>query len=392
MIIRKPKLTLLKRGDGTGQEPILALPFAKSRADSRTRRKYIRWGLISGNFLLLLAVAVFVVNNRSASQTIRSSTVNSAVSTASSISNPLDELSSAKIALQAAQMANMPEATAVKNQADSESTLLAVVASDDSVVAKPQIVATSLKSKHDIIRYTVKAGDTITSIATKFGIAPNGVRWSNNISGEAVPAGKELLIPPANGIVYRVKAGDSIDSLVSRYQANRDSFITVNDAESGSLEVGSLVWIPNATQPLPTLRFAAASSGFSFGTSAIYGSNGYDRGYCTWWASFRRTQIGNPVPSNLGNAITWKSRAGLAGLGTGTRPQKGAVIWTPASRGYGHVGFVEQVNDDGSVWVSDMNSRGFARMDVNSGGAGGWNRVSYRLLSPDQAAGFWYIY
>ncbi|MBA3757493.1 LysM peptidoglycan-binding domain-containing protein [Candidatus Saccharibacteria bacterium] len=330
------------------------------------------------------------MTNRSANQTVRSSTVSSAVGTASSISSPLDELSSAKIALQAAQMTNLPEATAVRNQADTESTLLAVASSDTNIVAKPQIVATAQKSKHDIRRYTAKPGDTITGLATKFGIAPNGIRWSNGLTGEPIPAGKVLLIPPADGIVYTVKAGDTIDSLVGKYQANKDSFITVNDAESGSLAVGSIIWIPNGTQPLPTLRFRATNSSSFFG--AVYGSNGYDRGYCTWWAAYRRTQVGQPIPSNLGNAITWKSRAQSAGFGTGNVPRKGAVIWTPASSGYGHVGFVEEINADGSVWASDMNSRGYARMDVNSGSAGGWNRVSYRLLSPEKAATFGYIY
>lgn len=342
---------------------------------------------------MLLAVAVFVVTNRSASQTIRSSTVNSATATASAISNPLDELSSAKIALQTAEMVKLPQTTAVRNQADSESTLLLVASSDAKIVAKPQLVATAQKSRYDITRYITKAGDSVTSVAGKYNLSPNSVRWSNAINGESLPVGKELLIPPANGIVYKVKAGDTTDSLVSRYQANKESFITVNDAEGGSLPVGTLVWIPNGIQSLPSLRFAAAGSGgFSFGDSAIYGFNGYDRGYCTWWVSYRRSQIGQPIPANLGNAITWKARAQAAGLGVGTVPKKGAAIWTPTTRGLGHVGFVEEVTADGWVWTSDMNSSGFAKMDVNSGRGGGWNKVSYRYLSPDKAATFWYIY
>lgn len=101
--------------------------------------------------------------------------------------------------------------------------------------------------------------------------------------------------------------------------------------------------------------------------------------------------MGHPVPSNLGNACTWKNLAVVAGFGVGTKPAAGAVIWSPGGC-LGHVGFVERMNEDGSIWVSDMNSRGFAAMDVNSVRAGGWNRVSYRLLDPDQAANFWYIY
>jgi len=340
-----------------------------------------------------LLVAVFILSNRTASQTIRSGTASSAITTTRSLPNPLDQLSSAQIALQAAQMTDLPELIAVRNQADSENALLAVVPSDTNVVAKPQIVSTAQKSKKDIVQYTTQNGETITAVASKFGISPNSVRWSNGLSGDALPTGKQLLIPPADGIVYQVKSGDTIGSITSRYQSSRELFVVVNDAESGSLTVGQYVWIPNGQQPTPVTRFAAVSGGgFAWGYSATYGSNGYDYGYCTWWVSLRRSQIGRPVPSNLGNAVSWKVLAARAGLGVGTAPAVGAVVWTPASSGYGHVGFVERINEDGSVWISDMNSRGLVSMDTNSGGAGGWGRVSYRLLSADQARNFWYIY
>lgn len=378
-----------------GRDALPNLPnLSSSKMNKRSKRKLIRWGIVAGNIGLLLCIGTFVLANRSASQTIRSGTVNSVVATAtSSLHSPLDTISSAQIALQAAQMTNLPELTAVRNQTDSENAQLAVATSDTSIVAKPQIVGTGQKSKKDIAHYTTVAGDTITSIATKFNLNANSIRWSNGLTGDAVAAGKDLLIPPANGIVYQVKSTDTIDSVVNKYQADKSIFITVNDAEGGSLITGDYVWIPGGVVAAPAVRFSAVGTGgFAWGYGPTYSSNGYDYGYCTWWASLRRNQIGRPVPANLGNAITWKSLAARAGFGTGTAPAVGAVIWTPVSYGYGHVGFVEKVNPDGSIWVSDMNSHGLAAMDVNSGGAGGWGRVSYRLLSPAQASSFWYIY
>jgi surface antigen len=394
LTIRKPNLSTIVRKTPFGTESLLTLPsVSAARLDVSTRRKFTRWGLIGGNFLLLLGICLFVLTNRSASQTVRSSTINSAVSTASSISNPLDQLSSAQIALQAAQMTRVPELTAVKNQADTEAAMLAVVPSDSMVLAKPQVVETALKSKKDIIKYLTQQGDSITSIADAHHVSANSIRWSNNVTGDAIGSGKTIFIPPAEGIIYQVKSTDTIDSITSKYQAAKDVFVAVNDAESGKLAVGDYVWIPNGVQPAAVTKFASVSTGgFAWGYGPIYASNGYDYGYCTWWAALRRSQIGSPVPSNLGNAITWKNLAAAAGLGVGTRPASGAVIWTPVSYGYGHVGFVERVNPDGSIWVSDMNSHGFASMDQNSGGAGGWGRVSYRYLTPDQAANFWYIY
>lgn len=366
------------------------MPYIPTNLNKKSRKKLTKWGIITGNLLLLLGIGAFLVINNSASDAVRTGTVNSAVATASSISNPLDQLSSAQIALVAAEMTKVPELTAVRNQADSENAMLSVVKSDSTVLSKPQIIETAQKSKKNITTYVAKAGDTVTSIATTFRVSANSIRWSNSLIGDQVATGRTLYIPPGEGVVYQVKSGDTIDVLVSRYQANKELFITVNDAESGRLTPGEYIWIPNGVQPAPVARFST-SGGYSFGSSPIYSANGYDRGYCTWWAAHRRAQIGRPIPSNLGNACTWKSLALAAGFSVGTKPAAGAVIWTPSGC-YGHVGFVERLNEDGSVWVSDMNSRGFVAMDTSSAPAGGWNRVSYRLLSPQQAANFWYIY
>lgn len=357
---------------------LAATPFDPKKMDKRTRKKVIRWSIIGGNFVLLLLIGVFVITNRSASQTIRSGTVNSAVTTTNSLSSPLDQLSSDQIALQAAQMTDLPELTMVRNRADSASALLNVVPNDSTTLAKPQIVATSEKSRYDIVHYTVQANDTVESLATKFNVSANSIRWSNNLSSDTLKQGTDLLIPPGEGIVYQVKQGDTVSSITSKYQANQDTFITVNDAESG-VSAGELVWVPNGVQPVVAprftqLSFGAISGGFYYSGGCI--SNGYDCGWCTWWAAFRRAQIGRPVPPNLGDAYSWAYLAPGAGLAVGLTPQAGAVIWFP---GADHVGFVESVSADGSAYISEMHVVGY-------------NIVSYRTIPASQVGNYKYIY
>lgn len=247
-------------------------------------------------------------------------------------------------------------------------------------------MATSSSSFREIQSYTAKSGDTISALAAKFGVSSDSIRWSNALGAtDAIPAGKQLFMPPRgrNGIVYVVKSGDTPDSLSTRYRSNKDALIAFNDAEVGGLKVGQRIVIPDGIQP--AARGAGQAGVFSSGSfawggfSAVYGSNGYDYGYCTWWAATRRAQIGRPIPSNLGNASTWKVLAQRAGLAVGSKPATGAVIWTPPRDYYGHVGFVEEVLPDGSVKVSEMNTAG-------------WGRVSYKTLTPAQAAGYSYIY
>lgn len=277
-------------------------------------------------------------------------------------------------------MTNLPQTQSVTNKADTVNAQLAVSAADDTVVAKPQVVATSLKSYKDITTYTTVEGDTIPSVAQKFGITSDTVRWSNGLQGDNVAAGKQLIISPVNGLVYVVKAGDTIDSIVSKYKANKEQVIADNDAEKSGIRVGMKLLIRDGSITPVAVRSSAYTAGFAWGGgSAVYGSNGYDYGYCTWYAARKRAEIGRPVPSNLGNASTWKVLAQRSGFAIGNVPQSGAVIWTPPRDYYGHVGFVERVNPDGSVFVSEMN-------------VVGWARVSTKTLSAEDAARYSYIY
>jgi surface antigen len=77
--------------------------------------------------------------------------------------------------------------------------------------------------------------------------------------------------------------------------------------------------------------------------------NRYVAGYCTWYVKNRRPDL----PNNLGNASTWVSRAAAQGFATGSTPRVGAV----GQQG-NHVVYIESVNADGTVTVSDMNWSG----------------------------------
>jgi surface antigen len=345
------------------------------------RRRTIRYSLLFANALLLVLVVAFVTRHP---QKGSSATQNAILPSESTVaSNPLDQLSSADIAVHVARTVNLPESTSVTNKADTENAQLTITPADDVIAAKPQVIATGLKSRKDIQKYTTKAGDTVSSIAVKFGVTSDTIRWSNDLNGESVAAGKTLVISPINGIVYQVKSGDSVETLASKYHANKDQIVAFNDTEVSGLPVGEYIVIPNgspsATVGAPSVANLAASGGFAWGGGPIYGSNGYDYGYCTWWAATRRAQVGHSIPSNLGNASTWKLLAQRAGIPVGNTPQKYAVIWTPPRDYYGHVGFVENVNADGSVVVSEMNVIG-------------WGKVDTKTLSPAEAANYGYIY
>jgi surface antigen len=329
----------------------------KSLQRKSSRKRLVRYGLIVANIAVLGAVAMFVVNSSHSTH----STAVSALADSSTAANPVDGLTSYDIAANVARMADLPESVPINNQAQSAKVAVAVSTSDTNIVAKPQIIATALKSRDDIQSYTVVAGDTVTAIAQKFGVTTDSIRWSNNLNSDAVAAGTRLSIPPTgvNGIVYTVKSGDTVQSLATKYKADVNQVIAYNDAEIAGIHEGEVVLIPNGQVVPAAARNIYGGSG-SF--VATYGSNGYDYGYCTWYVA---SQIA--VPSNWGNANTWAYYAALSGWTVSSTPRPGAIAQT--SSGYaGHVAIVQSVNDDGTVTISEMNA------------TAGWGRVDTRTL------------
>lgn len=307
--------------------------------------------------MLVMGITGVVVS----SQTSSSSKAGAISSTqaANNLANPLDQVSSADIAVNIARMSALPEATAVVNQADSMNIEMTLAPASTSIVAKPQVVATALKSKKDIKTYVAVAGDTVASVGTKFGVTSDSIRWSNNLTGNTVTVGQSLAIPPVNGIVYTVKSGDTPDTLAAKYKSASDQIIAYNDAEIDGLKVGERIILPNGSVVAPAaVARTSAVSGYAWGASAIYGYNGYTYGYCTWYVASKIA-----VPANWGNANTWDNRASLSGWTVSSIPRPGAVGQT--DRGSeGHVGVVEAVSDDGTmIKYSDMN------------GLAGWGRV-----------------
>lgn len=341
------------------------------------KKRFIRNGLVVFNIIVLLSVIVFVTKNPTSSSSVKQGALNQEANQ-TAVANPLDELSSADIAVQVAQIARLPETTSVKNNADSQNEQLNVLASGAQTVTKPQIVSTALKSKKDIKLYVVKQGDTVATLAAAFGITSDSIKWSNGLTGDALTVDKKLYIPPVTGIAYEVKQGDTIDSLASKYRANKEQLIADNDAEVIGLKIGERILIRDGTVPPPVVAFSASYSGFAWGgASPIYGSNGYDYGWCTWYSAVRRAEIGRPVPSNLGNAYSWYRLAQRAGIPTGLTPAVGAVA---VNEGGNHVSVVEVVNADGSFWVSEMNSRGQVSM-TDPTPRGGWNVKDYKMYT-----------
>ncbi len=111
----------------------------------------------------------------------------------------------------------------------------------------------SQKPRSEVIDYEVQSGDTISSIAKKFGISTDTIKWANNLTNlNQVKPGDILKILPVTGVSHAVKSGDSLASVAKKYSAEEQAIMDFpfNDVpDDFSLKIGQLLIVPDGSPP-----------------------------------------------------------------------------------------------------------------------------------------------
>lgn len=342
----------------------------------------------TGVFLLIMSVVAIGYRAPQSTEALASATT---PQVSESTEQPsVDQLVATNVAATIAERANLPIAPNVASLSVSLSIQSEIAQTDSSAtVSKPQIIQPTAGSR-EIKTYTAKAGDTAEGISRQFGISSTTLKWANNLSSDAVEAGKQLSIPPIDGVVYVVKDGDTVDTLANKYQADKNRIVSFNDLELAGVSSGMKIILPGGTLPeterpgyvAPRAVYATGGgTGYSVISSAratASAGNRYAFGNCTWYAYERRLQLGRPIGSFWGDGGSWARSAEVAGIIPNRTPLPGAIQVTKGSPG--HVAIVEEVYGDGSIRLSEMNY------------AGNFNRVTTRTMSAGQVGGYWYIH
>lgn len=119
-----------------------------------------------------------------------------------------------------------------------------------------------------------------------------------------------------------------------------------------------------ASTPAKAANIVVGGSFAAPDPSFVAALNGGYFGQCTYYMYNRFAQLGSPIRTTaLGNAAEWPANAAAAGYGVSSTPRAGTAIVFQRGVGgadpvYGHVGFVERVNADGSLFISEMNVQG----------------------------------
>ncbi len=118
-------------------------------------------------------------------------------------------------------------------------------------INKPWLMAGAVSKngsgRKDSVQYTVVSGDSLNSIATKFGVNVTTILWENNLTVRSkLKLGQVLNIPPASGVMYTIKKGDNLGKIAKIYGANMGDIVAFNNLASDGhdLRVGERIMIP----------------------------------------------------------------------------------------------------------------------------------------------------
>jgi len=103
--------------------------------------------------------------------------------------------------------------------------------------------------------YAIQPGDSISSIAASFGIDPQYILWNNpevSDDPDLLVIGATILVPSVNGIVYNVRLGDTLSDIASYYGIDAQSIADYSGnglSSPDSVIEGMVLVLPGAVLP-----------------------------------------------------------------------------------------------------------------------------------------------
>ncbi len=113
----------------------------------------------------------------------------------------------------------------------------------------------SEKVRAEAIEYTVKPGDTVSSIASKFDVDTDTILWLNDMGAkDKIKPGQTLEILPVIGVSHKVRKGDTVYSIAKKYDVDAQQIVnfpfnTFTNDETFALAVGQIMIVPDGILP-----------------------------------------------------------------------------------------------------------------------------------------------
>lgn len=208
---------------------------------------------------------------------------------------------------------------------------LATEEAKQSITISDNVFQTNIsqKPRDKVIIYTVEKGDTLSTVAEKFGISVETIKWVNNLRGEDINIGDELKILPVSGIYHKVSKGDTVYTIAKKYDTNPQKIVDFPfnefaNPETFSLVEGQMLVVPDGIMPAekPIIRrqvYIAAGPVVISSAGFTWPLRGGISQFSNWYhtAVDITAPVGTPIVA-AGNGKVVKALSGVWDGGYGT--------------------------------------------------------------------------
>lgn len=157
-----------------------------------------------------------------------------------------------------------------------------VITDKDSLLADIGALGTladlvDIPTNDTISTYTVVENDTLSSIAERFNVSQNTIRWANNLSVKStLKVGQKLTILPITGVRHTVVRGDTIKGIASKYKADAQEIANYNGIDvSDGLKIGTIILVPDGEITAVVQTSSVAKITGTGVTSSVSATKGY---------------------------------------------------------------------------------------------------------------------
>jgi len=152
----------------------------------------------------------------------------------------------------------------------------------------------SIKPRDKVENYSVMGGDTLASIAKKFDISIDTIKWSNDLKSDTIKPGQILKIPPVTGVVHKVASGENIYTIAKKYKTDAQKIVNFpfndfSDMDTFSLTAGQTLFVPDGVieeeKPVyaPSKFIAQIQAGVRGSSTFIWPTSGMITQYPVWY-------------------------------------------------------------------------------------------------------------